>query len=283
MPADGAEPPYLTSTALNWSGVEVQRARRAPTAGETKEHSYAQPAVFLYHTEKPIHGEVFVAGEKRCGKLAANTVSIAPPDAPIRGNRYGYCEITVIYIDPSTFTEIARAETGCDLPEIRPQYAIEDPLIRSVGMMLDAELFAAQPNSRVYAESLAVALAAQIYAKYSNRKFQGAAPVLNAPQLRRSIEFINDNLHKDLTLAEMAAIANMSKYHFAKSFRQLTGMPPHHYLVKRRIEKARRLLAVESMSLQEIAQSVGYTDKAHFAAQFRKIAGISPRGYRLNI
>ena len=75
----------------------------------------------------------------------------------------------------------------------------------------------------------------------------------------------------------------MSKYHFAKSFRQMTGMPPHHYLVKRRIEKARRLLAVEAMSLQEIAQSVGYTDKAHFAAQFRKIVGISPRSYRLNI
>jgi AraC family transcriptional regulator len=75
-------------------------------------------------------------------------------------------------------------------------------------------------------------------------------------------------------------LANMSKYHFAKSFRQAMGIAPHQYLVKLRVEKARKLLAQNTMSVEEVARSVGYADKGHFAAQFRKIVGISPNQYR---
>jgi AraC family transcriptional regulator len=58
------------------------------------------------------------------------------------------------------------------------------------------------------------------------------------------------------------------------------GIAPHQYLVKLRVEKARKLLAQQTMSVEEVASRVGYADKAHFAAQFRKIVGISPKRYR---
>jgi AraC family transcriptional regulator len=75
-------------------------------------------------------------------------------------------------------------------------------------------------------------------------------------------------------------IAGMSKYHFAKSFRQAMGIPPHQYVVQARIEKARGLLGDEMMSLPQIAWRVGYADTGQFSAQFRQVIGLSPARYR---
>jgi AraC family transcriptional regulator len=287
MPADairkmGVGLPYATSCGFNWSGVEVHRYRLA--AGETREHEYPQLSVFMSHTSVPVNGELFLAGERIPAKLGPSTVTIAPAGVPMRSRRDRGFEVTSIFLDPLAVTEIARAETGCDIPEVRMQYGIADPLIRSIGMMLDAELFSGCRSSRIYAESLATALAAQIFARYSNRASENhPSAKLNKTQLRRSVEFIHENLDKDLTLAEVAAVANMSKYHFAKSFRQMTGIAPHRYLVKVRIEKARKLLTLDTISVEEVANRVGYADKGHFSAQFMKIVGVSPSRYRLEI
>jgi AraC family transcriptional regulator len=72
----------------------------------------------------------------------------------------------------------------------------------------------------------------------------------------------------------------MSKFHFAKSFREAMGIAPHQYLVKLRIEKARKLLTDPALSLSEVAKRVGYSDIGQFSAQFRKVAGASPKRYR---
>jgi len=192
-------------------------------------------------------------------------------------------DLTVIFLDPLTLTSIARAQTGTDFPEIVPQFLIEDPLIRSIGMMLDAEMAAEHPSPRIYAESLVGALAAQVFAKYAKPLMEDMRNLgSNWAQLRRSIEFINANLDSDLRLEDIAKVANMSKYHFAKSFRHVIGVPPHQYLVRMRVEKARKLLANGAMSLEEVANQVGYVDTGQFSEQFLKIVGMTPKRYRMN-
>jgi AraC family transcriptional regulator len=161
---------------------------------------------------------------------------------------------------------------------------MNDPVVRGIGDALDAEVAAGHPSPRIYGESLAAAMATHIFTKYSNRlpgRLLGAQ--LTKTQLRRSIEFINANLDKDPTLEEIASAANMSKYHFAKSFRRLVGLAPHQYLINRRVEEARKLLMLDTLSIEEIANRVGYSDKGHFAAQFTKIVGVSPHRYRLDV
>ncbi len=287
MPPDairqaGVDFPRATSYEMNWSGVEAHRYRLP--AGETKEHAYPHMGIFLSHVEQPVSAELFAGGERRKARLDGNTISIMPAGVSVRSRWDRPIEVTSIFIEASSVMEIARQETGRDLPEVRMEYGIRDPLIRSIGMMLDAELFAEHPSPRIYAESLATALAAQIYAKHSRVGAEGwKASGGHAGGIRRSIDFIQANLHRDVTLAEAAAVANMSKYHFAKSFRQMTGVAPHQYLVKVRVEKARRMLADEKMSVEEIASRVGYADKGHFSAQFLKIVGVSPSRYRLAI
>ena len=264
--------PYRTSGALNWSGVEVHRYRLP--AGETREHSYPQLTVFLPHVETPQPGELRIAGRKIRAQIGNQSVSIAPPGVPLSSKRTSATEVTVIFLG-----------SIADGLEIMPQYGIDDPLLRSLGMALDAEMTLPHPGHKTYAEALAAAMIAHILAKYSSFHF----PRLDAmgdlrPQLKiqlgRSLKYIHDHLDASISLEELAEVANMSKYHFAKSFRHVVGVAPHQYLVKLRVERAQSLLGAGALSVEDVANRVGYSDPAHFAEQFRKIVGVSPNRYR---
>ncbi len=271
--------PHVTSRRLQWSGIEAHRYR--VPAADTPMHSFPRLAVFVSHMKKPVHSVLHLAGNKMSAQLTDQTVSIAPPGTWFRSSFDKPREVTVIFLEPMAISEVARFEGSAGDPAILPQFAIRDPLARELGLALDREMMSTQPSPRIYAESLATALTAHVLATYANPTFtQPSGPALTRTQLKRSIDFMNDNATRDLALSEIAAVANMSKYHFAKSFREMMKIAPHQYLVKLRIEKARQLLMIDSLSVEEIANMVGYSDKTHFAAQFRKIVGVTPHGYR---
>jgi AraC family transcriptional regulator len=275
--------PYRSSCRLNWPGVEVHRYRMAKT--EVAEHSMPHLCIYLPHVEEPFNAELTVGGRTLTARFNNQCVSIMPAGIPRAFRRESTTpyELTLIVLDHLTLTGIARAQTGLDFPEIVPQFGIVDPLVRSIGMMLDAELAAERPSPRVYAESLAMALAAQVFAKYAKPLVDDMRSLGSSrSQIRRSIEYINDNLASDLPLDDIAKAANMSKYHFAKSFRHVVGMPPHQYVVRMRVEKARKLLTAGPASLEEVAHQVGYTDVGQFSEQFLKIVGTTPGRYRMN-
>jgi AraC family transcriptional regulator len=262
--------------------VEVHRYRIAVVEGP--EHTLPYLGVFLPHVEEPFDARLRVGGRTLSARFTNQTVSIVPPGIPRQFSRDSATpyELTAILIDPLMLAGISRAQTGLDFPAIIPQFGIVDPLIRSIGMMLDAEMALEHPNPRIYAESLLAALAVQIFSRYASPATADMrSPGGHRVQIRRAIEYINQNLERDLPLEEIAKVANMSKYHFAKSFRQVVGMPPHQYLVRMRVEKARKLLVESEMSVTEVANLVGYEDTGQFSGQFLKIVGTTPRRYRM--
>ena len=97
-------------------------------------------------------------------------------------------------------------------------------------------------------------------------------------RLRRVTEYIQQNLDKDLTLAELAALVCMSRYHFARLFKGSTGVPPHRFVVRQRI--ARGVLATSELSIAEISRLVGFRTPSHFTTVFRHVLGITPGAYR---
>jgi AraC family transcriptional regulator len=99
-------------------------------------------------------------------------------------------------------------------------------------------------------------------------------------RLRRVTEFIQQNLDKDLRLAELASLVNMSPYHFARLFKGSTGMPPHRFVVRQRIGRARAFLATQELSIAHISRIVGFRTASHFATVFRRVTGVTPKGYR---
>ncbi len=106
---------------------------------------------------------------------------------------------------------------------------------------------------------------------------------LSGWQLRRVTEFMMEHAAGDLALDELAALADLSAKHFARAFRQSTGVPPHRWLIERRIDRAKELLAASDHSLAEIALACGFADQSHFTAAFRKAVGATPGGYRREI
>jgi len=87
---------------------------------------------------------------------------------------------------------------------------------------------------------------------------------LPAYRVRRVAQYIQDNLQRELRLAELSAVVHMSPYHFARLFKRSTGVPPHRFLVRHRIDEARALLAAQTVPIAEIARSVGFRTPSHF-------------------
>ena len=108
----------------------------------------------------------------------------------------------------------------------------------------------------------------------------GTSSELPAGRLRRVTDYIQENLQRELRLAELSALVHMSPYHFARLFKRSTGVPPHRFLVRRRIDEARALLAAQTVPIAEIAQLVGFRTPSHFTTTFRRVTGMTPTAYR---
>ncbi|HYP25247.1 MAG TPA: AraC family transcriptional regulator [Blastocatellia bacterium] len=137
------------------------------------------------------------------------------------------------------------------------------------GMMLDA--LVRQIIIHLLRSHLTVRKSAQL-------ELSRAGPVDR--RLRRALEFMHDNYSRELSLEEIASAAYLSEYHFARLFKQITGVTPHVYLANLRLERARRLLAETTFSVSEIAGMVGYHSQSHFTKIFKSVTGVTPRVYR---
>ena len=104
---------------------------------------------------------------------------------------------------------------------------------------------------------------------------------LSAAKLRRVTEFIAENYSRDLKLAELAQVAGMSNFHFAREFKRSTGTTPHQYLIQFRVERAKALLAKDELPLIEVGLRSGFSHQSHFTRLFRRITGTTPHSYRL--
>jgi AraC-like DNA-binding protein len=97
---------------------------------------------------------------------------------------------------------------------------------------------------------------------------------------RRVLAHIEGKLADRIEMADLAAIAGLSECHFTRAFRQSHGMPPHRYLMSRRIAVGAGLIERTDRALADIALSVGFSDHSHFTRMFVRLTGETPRSYR---
>src|SRR5262249_47727194 len=102
-------------------------------------------------------------------------------------------------------------------------------------------------------------------------------------RLRAVVEYIEEHLEANPSLDEMAAVARLSPYHFARQFKRATGLPPHQYVIARRVERARQLLqAGTDLSLAEVALRVAFSDQSQFTHHFKRLVGVTPGQFRMS-
>ncbi|MEW5511684.1 AraC family transcriptional regulator [Pseudomonas asiatica] len=141
-----------------------------------------------------------------------------------------------------------------------------------------------EPGERLLASSLAHeivdhALLNQVGLRQGLRLKGGLAPSLR----RQMVDYIEAHLDQPITLGELALRCNLSEYHFARMFRASFGLPPHQYLLARRLHRACQLLRLGVMPLGEIALLCGFASASHFSNRFRQAVGATPGEYRTAI
>lgn len=162
-----------------------------------------------------------------------------------------------------------------------------DPQLERLLLAFLPELEAGGPGGRLFIEGLATALTVQLLRHYSSLDRAASAGLarppggrLHALELQRAAEYIEAQLDRSLGLAELAAVVGRSPRHFARLFRAATGLSPHQYVIRRRVERARLLLATTDLPVARIALDVGFAHQSHLAAHFRRLVGVSPGRYR---
>ena len=139
-----------------------------------------------------------------------------------------------------------------------------------------------EPGERLLTSSLAHemlshALLSQVGVR-SGLKLKGG---LAAHQRRQLADYIDTQLADPLSLGQLAGLCSLSEYHFARMFRESFGLPPHQYLLARRLGRAREMLRGGSLPLGEIALACGFASASHFTNRFRQAIGATPGDYRL--
>ncbi|MBP1875529.1 AraC family transcriptional regulator [Ensifer adhaerens] len=164
-----------------------------------------------------------------------------------------------------------------------------DPLVQHIGLAIAEELQAEQSAGRIVLDSLALALAARMLQHYTRQepnKLSGrfidgkASGALDHARLNRVLEFMYQNLGADITLDELAGVACLSVYHFARAFKLATGSAPVQYFTDLRVARAKALLADPTITVEDVALSTGFSSGTNFARAFKKSVGLSPTQYR---
>lgn len=227
--------------------------------------------------ERTLHGRK-VSG---CG--TAGHLSLLPPDADTRWVFDKPGDIVLVFLNRQLFSQAIEESTGRDARsvEIVPQFVIRDLVLERVAHQLLHEISEPSPGSRLVTEALAQELAAHLISAHSNLDLQqGNRPHTMAPtKLKRAQEYINSNLAAEMSLQDIADVAGMSLFHFAKAFKKATGQSPHQHVKEQRLRHARALLHDGSLSISQVAKAVGFSH-SYFTAVFARHMGMTPSKFR---
>lgn len=193
-------------------------------------------------------------------------------------------ENVCLFLDSKLVNKVAAqvGETDPRKIEIPSKASIFDPFIHQLTLELKQEAERETPYGKLFGETAAQLLAVHMLRKYAVVKPRSENHIGKPAQksLKQAIDYIHDNLHLDTSLESLATLANMSSYHFARIFRQCTGLAPHQYVVQCRIEKAKELLKHTNLPIMQISAELGYTNQSHFSKLFKRYSGTTPKMYR---
>jgi AraC-like DNA-binding protein len=103
---------------------------------------------------------------------------------------------------------------------------------------------------------------------------------LTRTQLQQVLDYIQTHLDRDLSLAELAEVINISPTYFASVFKQAIAISPHQYVIQQRVERAKLMLSKTDLAIADIALQVGFSSQSHLTQQFKRLTGMTPKQIR---
>jgi AraC family transcriptional regulator len=266
----------------NWGAIQADTVR--VIRRETFEYSFQarRHLLIAYERAERHDGETHIEG---LPKSTLREFSCKLSFVPAGHRFYGWqipralTRVAYFYID-SQHT-LFDPESRIGRPTIRPRLFFFDQAVWDTALKLKAEVGNTGPKSGEYAEALSLVLIHELMrmerTKSVARALRGGLPVW---QQKRVMEFIEEHIGEEIPLAALAELVELSLFHFARAFKQSFGMPPHHYHLCRRMDRARSLLKKPTLSVTQIGNQIGFRETSSFSRTFRRFTGLTPTEYR---
>jgi AraC family transcriptional regulator len=230
------------------------------------------------HVGKPV---VSICDEGRPKRRYVRTpggINIVPAGARSRWVIESPMQQMLVRVPHESFA-LAAQDLGLDSARVQldARHQVRDPRIEHIGHALLLESADANPNGRLFVDSLSIALSVRLISEFSRRASitTPRRASLGPIQLSRVIEYIHAHLASPLSLAELAGVAGTSVSHFKAAFKQTFGTPVHRYVVERRIERAAHLLAAGE-PISSVAAEVGFAHASHMARWMTRLLRVTP-------
>jgi len=221
-------------------------------------------------------------GVERNGTRLHGQFCVVPAGSSTRWTLSGSATSLLLRLTPERIREAADAmRIASDASDLAPAIHIRDPQIEQIGWLMQAESREGYPSGRLFADSLACALAARLL-KLGSPRAQVADNAKSMPQwrFRKVVDYIEAHLDEDLSLASLAEVAGFSVSHFKVLFRNAAGMTAHRFVMQRRVERACAYLAGGGMGTMEVALATGFAHPSHMARCIRAMRATG--GVRVN-
>jgi AraC-like DNA-binding protein len=157
-----------------------------------------------------------------------------------------------------------------------PVFLLYDERIRQISHLIWQECQMEEEGPALYGESLTAALLSCLF-RSTLSKPGSTESGLGRLQLKRTIDYMQSNLFRDLRLKEIASVAGLSPSQFGRAFKASTGTTPHHWIMQRRVELAQRLMLESRKSIVTASHMAGFASQSHFTKAFRTLTGVTPR------
>ena len=274
-------PPILSSSKAGWNNIYLEFHRQPP--GEIPQ-SYCQKYSLCIKTQtctKRGKSERWFNDQFQNQSMTKGDFFIVPPKTFYRGRWDSPIDFILLCLEPTLVKRIAYESVDPERVEIMPIFPKFDPFILQIGLALKKVLETNQPDSSLYAETMANALSAHLLQYYSTSKFilQEYTDGLPKYKLRRVIEYIKECLGQNLTIAELAQLVQMSPHYFGRLFKQSMGITPYQYILQCRIEQSKELLRDKQLTIAEISQAVGFAHQSHLNYHFKRLVGVTPKQF----
>jgi AraC family transcriptional regulator len=166
--------------------------------------------------------------------------------------------------------------------DLAPQFGFRDREMAALMCNMRAEIEAGCPMGHLYAESLSLSLTFYLFGRYASscRSVNNLKPKLSPSQVRRVKDYIHVHLSEELTVSTLASVVDLSPHYFSCLFKNTIGITPYRYVLGKRINEGRSLLAKRQIPILEVAMALGFASQSHFTDVFRKVTGTTPRRFR---
>jgi AraC family transcriptional regulator len=271
------------SERLGWTGIEAARYLASP-ASELSPPPLSHHWLVLF-ARPPDNFDLTYEDVKRHVPPPAGSISVVPAGSKALWRWGGHKDSLHIHLAPGLVERVGAEAFDLDPARVSvpPLDGLDLPQLRAAMLAVDAELTSGGAGGPLAAESLANLLAVDlirhVLAPHDHaRRRDGALP---QGKVRAVVDYIENHLDAAPSLEQLAAVAGLSPYHFARQFKAATGLPPHQYVIARRVERAKQLLQTGTdKSLAEVAAHAGFSDQSVFSHHFKRLVGVTPGQFR---